>query len=208
MDTPRLGRNAPAAPEALPFPTNRSATSSRPSWHTSGSRLRRWATRLALLTIVATFALLLTRSVDDALNDRYPRRDSANVALAHHIVADQILLYGDLDLADELVAPDALVQTPDGVWHGPNGLRTFASMLHASVADLRFRIETIEAEGDVVQMHWVMSGTVREPVLGIEPTNAPALVTGTLAVHIDGGLVQNVVLATAGQPLAIADIDA
>ena len=167
----------------------------------------RRATRLVLLAAF-TIALLLIQSVDGASTDRSSRRVAANIALADRIVVHEILLYGNLDLADEVIAPHAFVQTPDGIWHGPAGLRSIASSLGAAVADLRLGFEAVEADGDAVLMHWVLSGTIREPVLGLDPTDEPVLVTGTLAVHVLDGLVTDVVLATTSQAQPLAEVDA
>ena len=80
---------------------------------------------------------------------------------------------GDLDLVDELVAPDFLNHdVPPGMdSRGPDSTRQIARMLRTAFPDLHVTIEELVAEADTVAGRVTMSGTHLGPFQGIAPTS-------------------------------------
>jgi predicted ester cyclase len=84
---------------------------------------------------------------------------------------EELLNRGDLDVADELVAPEFINhEAPPGRDRGPDSMRGLATMLRTAFPDLRFEIEELVAEGDTVAGRLTMSGTHEGPLMGTPPT--------------------------------------
>lgn len=68
---------------------------------------------------------------------------------------------GDLDVADELVAPDLVEHQAFGPTHPPGaeGVRAVIASLHRSFPDFRLAIEALAVEGDTVWTRNVATGT-------------------------------------------------
>jgi predicted ester cyclase len=78
---------------------------------------------------------------------------------------------GDLSVVDELIAPDFLNhEAPPGRDRGPESMRGVATMLRTAFPDLRFTIEELVAEGDIVAGRLTMSGTHEGPLMRMQPT--------------------------------------
>jgi steroid delta-isomerase-like uncharacterized protein len=79
---------------------------------------------------------------------------------------------GDLDLVDELVAPDFLNHdVPPGMNNrGPESARQVVMILRTAFPDLHFTIEDLVAEGDTVAGRVTMRGTHLGPFQGIPAT--------------------------------------
>jgi steroid delta-isomerase-like uncharacterized protein len=72
---------------------------------------------------------------------------------------------GDLDFVDEAVAPGAVDhQEPDGTDFRTH-LKHVISTLRAAFPDLRFEVEELVAEGDLVACRSTMTGTHQGPLL-------------------------------------------
>jgi predicted ester cyclase len=84
---------------------------------------------------------------------------------------EELLNQGNLAIADELVAPDFINhEAPPGRNRGPESMRGVATMLRTAFPDLRFTIEELVAEGDIVAGRLTMSGTHEGPLMGMQPT--------------------------------------
>ena len=84
---------------------------------------------------------------------------------------EEVLNRGDLSVVDELIAPDFLNhEAPPGRDRGPESMRELATMLRTAFPDLRFTIEELVAEGDIVAGRLTMSGTHDGPLMGMPPT--------------------------------------
>jgi serine phosphatase RsbU (regulator of sigma subunit) len=94
-----------------------------------------------------------------------------NKALVRRFVAE-VLNGGNLDVVDELMAPDYVDHTvPPGKYAGREGLKRSLAKQLASSSDLHFHIEEQIAEGDKVITWIIGSGTHdRERFLGLAPT--------------------------------------
>ena len=87
---------------------------------------------------------------------------------------------GDLDLVDELFAPDYALHdpaVPEEV-RGPEGIKGYVSMYRGAYPDTRFTIEDQIAEGDEVVTRWTGQGTHEGELMGIAPTGARVTVSG------------------------------
>ena len=107
---------------------------------------------------------------------------------------EEIFNKGDLDLADKMIAPNAInhdPQLPPGVPSGPQGLKAAVIMLRSAYPDDHHTIEDLIAEGDKVVVRLTHSGTHQGAFLGLPPTGKH--ITNT-SIHIfrfaDGQLVE------------------
>ncbi len=97
---------------------------------------------------------------------------------------EEVFNKGDLELADKLIAPNALnhdPQLPPGVPSGPQGLKAAVTMLRSAFPDDHHTIEDLVAEGDKVVVRTTHSGTHQGSFLGLAPTGKH--ITNT-SIHI------------------------
>lgn len=98
-----------------------------------------------------------------------------------------------VDLIPELVTPDALFYSEEGLMVGPDEIlrRQFAPFVSA-FPDLWLRIEDTLVERDQVVIRWEASGTHTGPGLGFPPTFRQVEVTGMSWLRIvDGRITQS-----------------
>ncbi|HET7479814.1 MAG TPA: ester cyclase, partial [Rubrobacteraceae bacterium] len=79
---------------------------------------------------------------------------------------------GDLELVDELFAPDYVLHDPavPGEVRGPDGIRQYVDMYRSAYPDTHFTIEDQLAEDDEVVTRWTGQGTQEGVLMGIAPT--------------------------------------
>jgi steroid delta-isomerase-like uncharacterized protein len=78
---------------------------------------------------------------------------------------------GDLDAFDELLAPDYINHTPSLPDHpGPEGLKKIVTAIRQGIPDLSYKILHIAAEGDLVAVHTLVTGTHTGTLFGQAPT--------------------------------------
>jgi len=86
---------------------------------------------------------------------------------------EEVFNKGDLDLADKLIAPNAVnhdPQLPPGVPGGPQGLKATVTMLRRAFPDDHHTIDDLVAEGDKVVVRLTHSGTHQGTFLGLPST--------------------------------------
>jgi predicted ester cyclase len=84
---------------------------------------------------------------------------------------DELLNQGNLAVADEVISPDFVNhEAPPGHNQGPESMRALAGMLRTAFPDLRFTIEELITEGDLVAGRLTMRGTHEGPLMGMPPT--------------------------------------
>jgi predicted ester cyclase len=95
----------------------------------------------------------------------------ANKSLARRIW-DDVFNGRNLDVADELIAPEAVNHEagPGASSRGPESLKAAVTWLSAAFPDVHMAIDDIVAEGDKVVLQTTMSGTHQGSFMGIEPT--------------------------------------
>jgi predicted ester cyclase len=101
---------------------------------------------------------------------------------------EELLNRGDLSVAEELVAPDFVNhEAPPSRDRGPESMRGLATMLRTAFPDLRFEIEELIAEGDVVAGRLTMNGTHEGPLMGTPPTGRSVRQDHMHFVRFEGG---------------------
>jgi predicted ester cyclase len=78
---------------------------------------------------------------------------------------------GNLDLLDELVAPDFVGHnplSPEDI-QGPEGLKGFFGAFRAAMPDINNPNWTLIGEGDLVAIHMPIEGTFENELMGIPP---------------------------------------
>jgi len=97
---------------------------------------------------------------------------------------EEVFNKGDLELADRLVAPNAVNHDPGAPPNIPGeafGLKAVVTMLRSAFPDDHHTIEDLVAEGDKVVVRLTHSGTHQGPFLGLVPTGKH--ITNT-SIHI------------------------
>ena len=79
---------------------------------------------------------------------------------------------GNIDLLDELLAPDYINHTPatPELPIGPEGAKGVVSMFRAGMPDLKVVVEDMIAEGDKVDTRYTLEGTHEGELFGVPPT--------------------------------------
>jgi len=94
-----------------------------------------------------------------------------NKAIVKRIV-QEIWNGGNLDLADELIAPDyADTVSGDGSPVGPNGFKESVSGVRDAFPDFVITINDMISEDDKVVLVWTFIGTHKGELMGIAPTD-------------------------------------
>jgi len=100
--------------------------------------------------------------------------DKGNLALANEIIDARYINHG--------------TDAPPGGWpRGPEGTRAIVTTYRGAFPDLRYTIEDQSAEGDKVVTRWTAHGTNTGSLMGMPPTNKPAVVTGISIEQIANG---------------------
>jgi steroid delta-isomerase-like uncharacterized protein len=99
---------------------------------------------------------------------------------------------GNLELADELFAPDYALHDPvvPQEVRGPEGIKQYVSMYRSAFPDTRFTVEDQISEGDRVVTRWTGQGTHQGELMGIPPTGAQVTVTGIEFDRVSEGKMQ------------------
>ena len=104
-------------------------------------------------------------------------------------VAQEIFNGGNLDLADELYAPDYVLHDPSlpEALHGPEGIKQYAAMSLGAFPDAHVTVEDQIAEGDKVVSRWTATGTHTGDFMGIPPTGRSIEISGITINRFSGG---------------------
>ena len=104
-------------------------------------------------------------------------------------VAEEIFNGGNLDLADELYAPDYVLHDPalPEDLHGPESLKQYAAMNLGAFPDVRVTVEDQIAEGDLVVSRWTAQELARVRAGGIPPTGRRIEISGITINRFSGG---------------------
>jgi predicted SnoaL-like aldol condensation-catalyzing enzyme len=93
-----------------------------------------------------------------------------NKALARRVL-EEMFNKGNLEVADELLAPDYVDHDPampEDV-RGPEGFKEYVRAYRSAFSDIHIRIEEQIAEGDKVVTRWTGTGTHDGDLAGIAP---------------------------------------
>ena len=103
----------------------------------------------------------------------------------------ELLLTGDLSVADEIVALNYVNNNPaPGETPGREGVKGFATLFSKAFPDLRVNLEDQIAEEDLVVSRFIMTGTHQGEFAGVPATGKPVNFTGIGIHRITGGQIQ------------------
>lgn len=105
---------------------------------------------------------------------------------------EEVFPAGDPAGVDDIVAPDVVDHDPmPGQPSGVEGIRFVTTTLHTAYPDLRFSVDDIVAEADLVSVRWTMRGTNTGPMLDQAPTNQSIAQSAIVMFRIaDGKIVE------------------
>lgn len=110
-------------------------------------------------------------------------------------VYEDIRSEGNLDVADEVFAPDYVGHDPTAVppeVRGPAGFKEQTAAYRSVFPDLRFAIDSLVGEGDEVVVRWTAAGTHRGSLGGEAPTGRRVEVGGFGSWRVrDGRIVEH-----------------
>ena len=115
-----------------------------------------------------------------------------NKASARRVLKEVFSGQGDLEVADELFAPNFVGHdpaSPEDI-RGPEGVKQFAGMYRNAFPDVQMSVEYQVAKGDMVVTHWIASGTHQGDLMGIAPTGNRVTVTGTSIERVVDGRIE------------------
>ena len=98
---------------------------------------------------------------------------------------DEFWSGGNLDAADELMTPDAVIHGP--VAGSPADLKAMAMAIRIAFPDWRSTVEEMIVEGDRVAERWTGRSTHRGEWQGIPPTGRRVAAPGVVFYRIAGG---------------------
>jgi predicted SnoaL-like aldol condensation-catalyzing enzyme len=112
-------------------------------------------------------------------------REEANKATLRRFY-EEVFNAGDLAKVDEFIAADAVDHSaPPGMTDVRAGLKEWFGMWRAAFPDLRYNVEQMYADGDVVTAVYRSTGTFKNPVMGMAPTNKSYDVIGVDVIRFD-----------------------
>jgi predicted ester cyclase len=121
----------------------------------------------------------------------------ANLAEASRRLLEESFNEGKLELADELVSPEAVNHDPAepsrirGL-RGPEVFKRTVTMYRAAFPDVRILVDDVIAAADKVVLRWHSEGTHRQELEGLAPTGARVSVTGiSIDLWKDGKIVES-----------------
>lgn len=82
---------------------------------------------------------------------------------------DEVFSKGDLAVANEMLTTDFVFYGPAAGVHGPENFIQFTGMLRTAI-DVRFTVEVVIADGDIVSSLSTMSGTHQGEFRGFPPS--------------------------------------
>lgn len=110
----------------------------------------------------------------------------ANKALVRRFI-EEVINQGNLDLIDELVAPDSVYRGPGMEVPGPAGLKQVFVMLRGAFPDWSETVEELIAEGDRGVFRVTGRGTQTGAFMGIPPTGRAVTMAGIDIVQLKDG---------------------
>jgi steroid delta-isomerase-like uncharacterized protein len=109
-------------------------------------------------------------------------------------VNDEVFVQRNLDLVDELFAPDYVLHDPGlpgGELRGTEDFKQrWVSMFRTAFPDLQLSVEDQVAEGDKVATRYTGRGTHQGELMGIPPTGNDVSVDGVIISRVSGGSIE------------------
>ena len=99
---------------------------------------------------------------------------------------------GNIDLVDEVLAPDYFNHSP-GIPNqppGPEGVKAVVAMFQRAIPDLRVVIEDMIAEGDKVAVRYTLEGTHAGELFGVPPTGRRLRIKSIAVERVSDGKIR------------------
>ena len=103
---------------------------------------------------------------------------------------------GNLDVVDELIAPDYVNHTDPGQPPGPEGVKPLVTQFRSAFPDVHNAIEDVVAEEDRVAVRVTLVGTHTGEWTGRPPTGSAFSVEGMRLYRLTGGKIAEMWSAT------------
>jgi predicted ester cyclase len=103
---------------------------------------------------------------------------------------DEVWNRRNLNIIDEVFAPNAVLYAPPSSYHGPEGVRQYIELFCVAFPDIQVTAEDVFAEGEKVALRWSAQGTHRGEMMGIAPTGKQVTMTGQAIYRITGGKIE------------------
>ncbi len=99
---------------------------------------------------------------------------------------------GNIDLVDELLAPDYVNHTPASPDQptGPEGVKGVVAMFRSAIPDLRVVVEDMIAEGDKVAVRYTLEGTHEGELFGVPPTGQRLSIKSIAVERVSDGKIR------------------
>ena len=99
---------------------------------------------------------------------------------------------GNIDLIDELLAPDYLNHTPASPDQptGPEGVKAVVAMFRSAIPDLRVVVEDMIAEGEKVAVRYTLEGTHEGELFGVPPTGQRLSIKSIAVERVSDGRIR------------------
>ena len=99
---------------------------------------------------------------------------------------------GNIDLVDELLAPDYLNHTPASPDQptGPEGVKGLVAMFRSAIPDLRVVVEDMIAEGEKVAVRYTLEGTHEGELFGVPPTGRRLSIKSIAVERVSEGTIR------------------
>ena len=99
---------------------------------------------------------------------------------------------GNIDLVDELLAPDYINHTPASPDQstGPEGVKGVVAMFRSAIPDLRVVVEDMIAEGDKVAVRYTLEGTHEGELFGVPPTGQQLSIKSIAVERVSDGKIR------------------
>jgi steroid delta-isomerase-like uncharacterized protein len=100
---------------------------------------------------------------------------------------------GNIDLLDELLAPDYVNHTPatPDLPTGPEGVKGVVNMFRSAMPDLKVVIEDMIAEGDKVATRYTLEGTHEGELFGVPPTGQRLSIKSFTVERVSDGKIRD-----------------
>ena len=111
-----------------------------------------------------------------------------NEAIVHRFV-EEVMNGGNLDAAEDLIAPDHVNHDPTApeVPPGPEGIKQLIGMYRSAFPDIRFETGEMISDGATVAHRWTFTGPHEGEMMGGEPIGMRVEVSGVEMNHVEDG---------------------
>jgi len=102
-------------------------------------------------------------------------------------IMEELFNKGDLAVVPEVIAPEFVHHTLFGEVKGPDGFKQVVTTMRNAFPDLKYTIDSMVAEGNVVAFSLRVQGTFNGEFLGMSPTGKQLNITEAVFFRFAGG---------------------